>query len=116
MVFSHPENVIAQRLHALGSVLRDFKSLDKPLVGVPPVVGGRPAQTYAFAFEDMAGIERREIANHSPSPPLSMHTSVPGLSAPRRLLLRDLIYTLNTSPPQRGSSGLRTPRPPRCNT
>src|SRR5262249_12861861 len=64
MVLGHPENVIAQRLHALGGVFGDLKSLDKPLVGVPAVVGGCPAKTYAFAFEHMTGIERREIANH----------------------------------------------------
>ena len=64
MVLGHPENVIAQRLHALGRVFRDFKSLGKPFVGIPAVIGGCPAQTYAFTFEHMAGIERREMANH----------------------------------------------------
>src|SRR5690242_1407701 len=63
MVLGHPENVIAQRLHALGGVFGDVKSLDKPLVGVPAVVGGCPAKTHAFTFKHMAGVERREIAN-----------------------------------------------------
>ena len=64
MVLGHPENVIAQRLHALGGVFGNLKSLDKPLVGIPAVIGGYAAKTYAFAFKHMAGIERREIANH----------------------------------------------------
>src|SRR5215471_11128534 len=59
MVLGHPENVIAQCLHTLGGVLRDLKSLDTPLVGVPAVVGGRAAQTYTLSFEHMSGIERR---------------------------------------------------------
>src|SRR4030095_15930041 len=96
MVLRHPENVIAQRLHTLGSVFGDLKSLDKPLVGVPSVVGGCPTKTYAFAFEHMAGIERRDIANHGPSPSLCIRTSVQGLSAPRRFLPCGLIYTPST--------------------
>ena len=97
MVLGHPENVIAQRLHALGGVFGNLESLDKPLVSIPSVISGCPAQTYAFTFEHMAGIERREIANHGQSPPFNMRASIPGLSAPHRLHSYGLIYTPNTS-------------------
>src|SRR5215831_4227797 len=87
MVLGHPENVIAQRFHVLGSVFGDLESLDKPLVGISSVIGGGAAQTYAFAFEHMAGIERREIANHGQPPSLRTYVHLSkGLSAPRGFL------------------------------
>src|SRR5262249_47670235 len=83
MMLGHPENVIAQRLHVLGSVFGDLESLDKPLVGIPSVVGGCAAQTYAFAFEHMASIERREIANHGQPPSLRTYVHL-SKDCPRR--------------------------------